>query len=147
VVCSSGQSNITNGNPSELADCGQLAAGAYTVQVVAFATVNATYSGSAVLGPEPVSPVGKARYKSGKFAFSTPFSLPGPDDLLKLPGPGIFFRVRAARPGSHPPIEKHIFRRPKRERDIGLLRERDPRDRREDVPAPLRRSHDLLDWR
>src|SRR5712675_1322408 len=44
VVCSSGQSMTTSGNPSELADCGQLAAGAYTVQVVAFAVANSTYT-------------------------------------------------------------------------------------------------------
>src|SRR5882757_952683 len=41
VVCSSGQSMTS----SEAADCGQLPSGAYTVQVVAFATANATYSG------------------------------------------------------------------------------------------------------
>jgi hypothetical protein len=78
TVCSSGQGSTT----FELADCGQLPSGTYTVQVVAFATVNATYSGNATLGPEPTSPIGKARYKSGKFAFSTPFTMPGPDDLL-----------------------------------------------------------------
>src|SRR6266481_4404409 len=77
-VCSSGQGN-TN---FEQADCGQLASGTYTVQVVAFAVVNSTYSGSASLGPEPTSPAGKARYKSGTFSFSKPLTLPGPDDLL-----------------------------------------------------------------
>jgi len=77
-VCSSGQGN-TN---FEQADCGQLASGTYTVQVVAFAVVNSSYSGSASLGPEPTSPVGKARYKSGTFSFSKPLTLPGPDDLL-----------------------------------------------------------------
>src|SRR4051795_6029316 len=68
VVCSSGQSMTT----SEGADCGQLASGTYTVQVVAFATVNASYSGTATLGPEPVSPVGKARYKNSNATFSKP---------------------------------------------------------------------------
>jgi hypothetical protein len=77
VVCSSGQSMTT----SEGADCGQLASGTYTVQVVAFATVNATYSGTASLGPEPVSPVGKARYKSSNATFSKPLTLPGPPDV------------------------------------------------------------------
>jgi hypothetical protein len=78
VVCSSGQSMTT----SEGADCGQLASGTYTVQVVAFATVNASYSGTASLGPEPSNPVGKARYKSGNFAFSNPLTLPGPPDVV-----------------------------------------------------------------
>jgi hypothetical protein len=77
VVCSSGQSMTT----SEGADCGQLPSGAYTVQVVAFATANATYSGNATLGPEPVSPTGKARYKSGNFTFTKPLTLPGPPDV------------------------------------------------------------------
>jgi len=77
VVCSSGQGSTD----FEAADCGQLASGAYTVQVVAFATANATYSGKASLGPEPVSPVGKARYRSGNFAFSKPLTLPGPPDV------------------------------------------------------------------
>src|SRR3954463_9269463 len=77
VVCSSGQSMTT----SEGADCGQLPSGAYTVQVVAFATANATYSGNATLGPEPVSPQGKARYKSSNATFSKPLTLPGPPDV------------------------------------------------------------------
>jgi hypothetical protein len=77
VMCSSGQSMTT----SEAADCGQLPSGAYTVQVVAFATANATYSGTATLAPEPVSPVGKARYKNGNFSFSNPLTLPGPPDV------------------------------------------------------------------
>src|SRR3954471_11149124 len=77
VICSSGQSMTT----SEGADCGQLPSGAYTVQVVAFATANATYSGNATLGPEPVSPTGKARYKSGNFTFTKPLTLPGPPDV------------------------------------------------------------------
>lgn len=76
VVCSSGQSMTTQ----EAADCGQLASGSYTVQVVAFATANATYSGNATLGPEPVSPTGKARYKNGNFTFTSPMTLPGPPD-------------------------------------------------------------------
>ncbi|HWC15642.1 MAG TPA: hypothetical protein VG498_01440, partial [Terriglobales bacterium] len=78
VVCSSGQGN-TN---FELADCGQLASGTYTVQVVAFTTVSATYNGNATLGPEPANPVGKARYKSGSFTWTNPILLPGPNDTV-----------------------------------------------------------------
>lgn len=94
TVCSSGQSNITTGIPSELADCGQLASGTYTVQVVAFATVNETYTGSASIGPEPTAPTGSGRYKSGRFDFSSPYVLPGPPDLL-LSNQGIEPRVRS----------------------------------------------------
>ena len=78
VVCSSGQGMTT----SEAADCGQLASGTYSVQVVAFATVNASYSGTASLGPEPVSPTGKARYKNSNATFSKPLTLPGPPDVV-----------------------------------------------------------------
>src|SRR5882724_2268673 len=79
VVCSSGQGNTD----FEAADCGQLASGTYTVQVVAFATVNASYSGKASLGPEyEAFTVAKARYKSGNFAFSKSLTLPGPPDVV-----------------------------------------------------------------
>src|SRR5438105_6334534 len=78
TVCSSGQ-GMTN---FELADCGQLPSGTYTIQVVTFAAVAATYSGNASLGPEPANAVGKARYKSGNFTWTSPILLPGPDDAL-----------------------------------------------------------------
>ncbi|HXS72869.1 MAG TPA: hypothetical protein VN725_02410 [Rhodanobacteraceae bacterium] len=94
TVCSSGNSNATTGQASELADCGQLAAGTYTVQVVAFAVANSTYSGTATVAPEPISPTGTARYKSGKFAFSAPLTLPGPADLA-FSVQGIEPRVKA----------------------------------------------------
>jgi len=94
TVCSSGDSNTTSGQASELADCGQLAAGTYTVQVVAFAVANSTYSGTATVAPEPTSPTGAARYKSGKFTFSAPLTLPGPADLA-FSVQGIEPRVKA----------------------------------------------------
>jgi hypothetical protein len=78
TVCSSGQSMTT----FELADCGQLPSGVYTVQIVGFVTVNATYTGNASLAAEPVSAQGKARYKSGNFTFTTPILLPGPQNPL-----------------------------------------------------------------
>ena len=82
TVCSSGQSNLTTGNPSELADCGQLAAGTYTVKVVAFAVANTSYTGTATVAPEPTAPTGTGRYRSGNFTFSNRMVLPGPPDLL-----------------------------------------------------------------
>lgn len=78
VVCSSAQ----GGTIFEDADCGQLASGVYTVQVVGFTVVNATYNGSASVAPEPTSAVGRARYKTGNFTFSTPLVLPGPPNTL-----------------------------------------------------------------
>lgn len=77
-VCSS-----THGNTTwEDADCGQLPAGTYTAHIVPFTTVNDSYSGSAILGPEPTQPTGRARYKPGSFTFSYSQNLLGPDDLL-----------------------------------------------------------------
>lgn len=78
VVCSSAQGGTT----FEDADCGQLPSGTYTVQVVAFTTANATYTGAATLGPEPTMTTGRARYTTGKFTFTSPQVLPGPSDLL-----------------------------------------------------------------
>jgi hypothetical protein len=89
TVCSSGQSMTT----SESADCGQLASGTYTVQVVAFATVNSGYSGKATLSPAPADSSGRARYKSGAFTFSNSKVLPGPNNLLTT-NQGIEPRVR-----------------------------------------------------
>ncbi len=74
VVCSSAQGLTT----SELADCGQLASGVYTVSVEASAAVNATYSGTVMLAAEPATAAGRARYKQGKFGFSAPITMPGP---------------------------------------------------------------------
>ena len=78
VVCSSAQ-GLTNW---ELADCGQLPSGVYTVSVEASAAVNTTYSGNISLAPEPTTPSGKARYRPGTFTFSTPITMPGPSDLV-----------------------------------------------------------------
>jgi alpha-glucosidase len=57
TVCSSaqGQTNF------EDADCGPLPAGSYTVQVVGFTVVNATYTGTASVAPEPAAATGTAR--------------------------------------------------------------------------------------
>jgi hypothetical protein len=78
VICSSAQ-GLTNW---ELADCGQLPSGVYTVSIEASAAVNTTYSGNITLAPEPATPSGKARYRPGSFTFSAPITMPGPSDLL-----------------------------------------------------------------
>ncbi|MBZ5559247.1 MAG: glycoside hydrolase [Acidobacteriia bacterium] len=75
-------SSAQGGTTFEDADAGALPSGTYRVQVVAFAAVNASYTGSATLGPEPTTTTGRARYRNGDFTFSAPQALPGPADLL-----------------------------------------------------------------
>jgi len=82
TVCSSGQGQ-TN---FEDADCGQLASGIYTVQVVGFTVVNATYSGAATVAPEPAMSTGQARYKKSNLTFSAPQELPRPNNLANSTG-------------------------------------------------------------
>ncbi len=74
-------SSAQGGTTSERVDLGQLTGGTYRVQVVAFTTVNATYGGTATLGPVPVD-VRNAKYKKGNFAFTTPLRLAAGSDLL-----------------------------------------------------------------
>jgi len=50
-------------------DCGPLPAGSYTVQVVGFTVVNATYTGTATVAPEPSLATGTARYKKAQHDF------------------------------------------------------------------------------
>lgn len=82
TICSSGQGQ-TN---FEDADCGQLPSGTYTVQVVGFTVVNATYTGAATLGPEPTLATGNARYKKSNMTFSAPQELQRPIDLTNSTG-------------------------------------------------------------
>ncbi len=82
TVCSSGQGQ-TN---FEDADCGQLASGTYTVQVVGFIVANATYSGAATLAPEPALGTGSARYKKSNMTFSAPQELPRPNNPANSTG-------------------------------------------------------------
>jgi hypothetical protein len=82
TVCSSGQGQ-TN---FEDADCGQLASGTYTVQVVGFTVVNATYSGTATVAPEPTLGTGNARYKKSNMTFSAPQELKRPNNLANGSG-------------------------------------------------------------
>jgi len=82
TVCSSGQGQTT----FEDADCGQLASGTYTVQVVGFTVVNATYSGAATLAAEPAMSTGQARYKKSNVTFSAPLQLQRPNNLANATG-------------------------------------------------------------
>ena len=82
TVCSSGQGQTI----FEDADCGQLASGTYTVQVVGFTVVNATYSGAATVAPEPAMSTGQARYKKSNLTFSAPQELPRPNNLANSTG-------------------------------------------------------------
>ena len=82
TVCSSGQGQ-TN---FEDADCGQLPSGTYTVQVVGFTVVNATYTGTASVAPEPALATGTGRYKKSNMTFSAPFELPRPANLVNSTG-------------------------------------------------------------
>jgi hypothetical protein len=85
TVCNSGQGQTT----FEDADCGQLASGTYTVQVVGFTVVNATYNGTATVAPEPALGTGSARYKKSNLTFSAPLELQRPIDLLNNGGTGV----------------------------------------------------------
>ena len=76
VLCSSAQ-GLTN---SENAECGQLTNGTYTISVEASAAVNSTYVGTITLSSQPTTPSGSARYRPGKFTFSAPLTMPGPQD-------------------------------------------------------------------
>lgn len=78
LVNSSAQGNTT----FEDADLGQLTSGTFRVQVVAFSTVNEMYSGVASLGPPPVDGARLARYKKGKFTFTQPQQMAGPNGLV-----------------------------------------------------------------
>jgi hypothetical protein len=77
-INSSGQGNTT----FELVDLGQLTSGTYQILVIPFTAVNASYSGSATVGPPPVENARLAKYKPGNFTFSTAKALTGPDGLL-----------------------------------------------------------------
>ena len=82
TVCSSGQGQ-TN---FEDADCGQLASGTYTVQVVGFTVVNATYNGTATVAPEPAMSTGQGRYKKSNLTFSAPLQLQRPNNPANATG-------------------------------------------------------------
>jgi hypothetical protein len=77
LVCSGLSSSPTE----EDIDCGQLAAGTYSVQVVPAACVDQAYNGQIILEPEPATTIqgtGLVRYHKGNFTFSTPVQLTRP---------------------------------------------------------------------
>ncbi len=78
LVNSSAQGNTT----FEETDLGQLTSGTYRVQVVAFTTVNELYSGIASVGPPPVDQERLARYRTGKFSFTQPKEMLGPNGVV-----------------------------------------------------------------
>ncbi len=80
LVNSSTQGNTT----FEEVNLDQLPSGTYQVQIIAYVTVNQTYSGRATLGPPPVEPVRSGKYKNGSFTFTSPNRLTAPNDLLFL---------------------------------------------------------------
>jgi subtilisin family serine protease len=73
----------TQGNTKfEDVNLDQPPSGTYRIQIVAFATVNARYSGAATLGPPLPDQVRGAKYKQGRFTFSQPQALLGPDGVV-----------------------------------------------------------------
>jgi transcriptional regulator with PAS, ATPase and Fis domain len=78
LVNSSAQGNTT----FEDADLGQLTSGTFRVQVVAFSTVNELYSRVASVGPPPVDQVRLAKYKKGRFTFTQPQQMTGPNGIV-----------------------------------------------------------------
>ncbi len=78
LINSSAQGNTT----FEEADLGQLTSGTYDVHVVAFSTVNESYSGYATVGPPPADQTRLARYRIGKFTFTQPKLMSGPNGIV-----------------------------------------------------------------
>ena len=74
-VNSSGQGKTT----FEYVDLGQLTTGTFQIQVVAFTTVNASYSGKASLSPPLPDQIRSVKYKTGNFTFTQPNRLTGPN--------------------------------------------------------------------
>lgn len=89
VVCQG-----TSPSPSEDADCGQLAAGTYSVQIVPVTAAAQSYVGTVKLEVEPsktISNTGMVRYKKGNFTFSNPVELTRPNNVTSTGGTGFFF--------------------------------------------------------
>jgi hypothetical protein len=80
LVCSGLSSSPTE----EDIDCGQLAAGTYSAQVVPALCTDQPYNGQIILEPEPATTIqntGLVRYHKGDFSFSSPVELTRPNNL------------------------------------------------------------------
>ncbi len=85
LVCSGLSSSPTE----EDIDCGQLAAGTYSVQVVPADCLAQGYNGQIILEPEPATTIqgtGLVRYHKGNFTFSTPVQLTRPASVESTSG-------------------------------------------------------------
>ncbi len=73
-------SSVQSFETFEEIDAGPLPNGTYKLIIVASQTVNVSYSGTAIIAPDPTVGNGKARYQPGKMVFGTPFELQRPND-------------------------------------------------------------------
>ncbi len=73
-------SSVQSFETFEEIDAGPLPNGTYKLIIVASQTVNVSYSGTAIIAPDPTVANGKARYQPGKMVFGTPFELQRPND-------------------------------------------------------------------
>lgn len=94
IVCSG-----TSSNPvAEDADCGQLPAGTYSVQIAPATAINQSYNGTIALGPEPTSTIqntSPARYSAGNFTFTKQQLLRPASAYNTSPAGSIFFEQDA----------------------------------------------------
>jgi hypothetical protein len=89
VVCVGTSPSATGEN----VDCGQLAAGAYQVQIVPAVAVQQAYNGQIILEREPATTIqntGLVRYRKGNFTFSTPVELTRPANVEQTGNTGSF---------------------------------------------------------
>jgi hypothetical protein len=82
LMCSGTSSQPT----TETTDCGQLASGSYSVQIVPAIAVQQQYAGAITLAPELTTvpgtiTTGPVRYRKGNFTFTTPTQLTRPNNL------------------------------------------------------------------
>ena len=89
LVCDGTSGSATGEN----VDCGQLAAGAYQVQIVPSVAVQQAYNGQIILEREPATTIqntGLVRYRKGNFTFSAPVELTRPANVEQTGNTGSF---------------------------------------------------------